>query len=132
MKNSSILLLALFITLFTACKKENENALEMIVGRWEVEEAFRNGRPTESLAELFFEFTPDGQLTTNITGAPEAGTFEVRGDKVLQRNTQLEADYNIEEITTDKLVLTTELRGYSFKFSMNKSSGEDNVQEISQ
>ena len=124
MKNSSILVLVLFITIISACKPDKNNAPELLLGRWEVIEASRNGRPTESLADLYFEFTHDGKLMTNVTGIPEEGTYEVRGDQVLQRNTQLDADYNIEEITEDKLVLATELRGYAFLVAMNKSDDE--------
>lgn len=133
MKNSSILVLVPFITIFNACKKDNENNTDLLVGRWEVEEATRNGRPTESLAELYFEFTPDGGLMTNVTGIPEEGTYEVSGDKILQRDTQLEAEYNIEELSADNLILTTELSAgngarYAFRFDLKKVMTESSVQ----
>ncbi len=125
MKNSHILLMVLASITFFACKNDNSNTKELIVGRWEVLEASRNGRPTESLADLYFDFSQDGKLMTNVAGIPEEGTYEVKGDKVLQRNTRLEADYIVEEITADNLVLTTELRGYAFRFAMKKDSAEN-------
>ncbi len=109
----------------SACRKEDNKAAELIIGHWEVEEAFRNGRPTESLADLYFEFSPDGKISTNFSGVPEEGTYEIKGSKIAQRDTRLEADYNIESITADNLVLTTELRGYKFRFVLKKGLPND-------
>jgi hypothetical protein len=135
MKNSGILLL--LIAVFCACEKESEKDTDLLIGRWEVEEATRNGRPTESLAELYFEFSPDGQLQTNVTGVPEEGTYEISGDKILQRDTRLDADYEIVEIAPDNLVLTTELSAgngarYAFYFDMKKVNTESSVQPQSE
>ena len=131
MKNSSILLLTIFASAFTSCKQDSGETTQMIQGRWEVQEASRNGRPTESLADLYFEFKPEGVLSTNVAGAPEEGTYEIKGDMVLQRNTRIDADYKIEELTEQSLVLTTELRGYAFRFAMKKDTGES-TEELSQ
>lgn len=117
-------LVSLFFILITlsffACKENNTVTAEQLVGRWEIQEATRNDRPTESLAELYFEFTADGKLRTNFTGTPEEGTYELKGNQLLQRNTQMNADYTIEKIEVDKLVLTTTLRDYAFRFCSKK------------
>ncbi len=132
MKNSRILLLFSFASFFSACEKESEKDATLLIGRWEVTEATRNGRPTESLAELYFEFTSEGGLMTNVAGFPEEGTYEVRGDKILQRNTQLDAEYNIEELASDHMILTTELLAgngarYAFRFDLKKIMTESSV-----
>ncbi len=122
MKNTGILLLLLGTMSIFACQTRNTaETAQMLVGRWELVQALRNGNPTESLAELYFEFTADGKLLTNIAGMPEEGTYELKEEQLLQRNTQLDADYTIEEIADSNLTLTTNLRGYAFRFDLKKS-----------
>jgi hypothetical protein len=123
MKHFIIWLFVLLTVPFWSCNSQNnEETARHLIGRWEVEQALRNGNPTESLAELYFEFTPDQKLRTNIAGVPEEGTYELRNEQLLQRNTQLNADYTIEEIADSTLVLRTELRGYAFRFSFKKAA----------
>ncbi|MFN7118823.1 MAG: hypothetical protein ACK4TA_18635 [Saprospiraceae bacterium] len=132
MKNSGISLLILGTISLFACNTNNTaETAQLLVGRWELVQALRNGSPTESLAELYFEFTADGKLMTNITGVPEEGTYELKKEQLLQRNTQIDADYTIEEIADSSLTLTTNLRGYSFQFDLKKSGagGADTTQQ---
>lgn len=123
MKKLFISFLVLGAISLLACQSTNmEETAQLLIGRWEIEQATRNGSPTESLANLYFEFTTDGTLMTNMnmTGEAEQGTYELKNNQVLQRNTQLSADYNIEEITDANLILSTELNGTSFRFDLKK------------
>ncbi len=123
-RSKSHFLLFLLISLFTLEGCGDEQASEeknLILGRWEIQEAFRNGRPTESLAELFFEFTEDGQMTTNILGAEETATYELDESQLLQREGQLDINYQIQELTDSTLVLATELQGYAFMFQLRRN-----------
>lgn len=47
-----------------SCSKDRTQ--EMIIGNWELEDAFRQGRPTSTLDGLQFTFTDDS-LYTNMT-----------------------------------------------------------------
>jgi hypothetical protein len=114
-------------------KNDNtEETAQLLVGRWELEQALRNGSPTESLTDLYFEFTSDGKLMTNIAGLPEEGTYELKKEQLLQRNTQIDADYTIEEIADSNLVLSTDLRGYAFRFLFKKANTDSTEAETSQ
>lgn len=131
MKNSGTLLLLLGMVSFFACQTHNtEETAQLLLGRWELTQAMRNGKPTESLANLYFVFTPDGKLMTNMnmTGQAEEGTYELKDDQILQRNTQLKPDYTIESIADSNLVLTTELNGTSFRFDLKKADENSNLQ----
>lgn len=120
-----ISLLLLLVTGSFACRQEqNKKTEELILGRWEIQEAFRNGRPTESLAELYFEFLPDGKMSTNLTGAPENAHYEIDGNQLRQTESQLPADYIIEELSDTALVLTTQLRGFDFQFRLHPVAGQ--------
>lgn len=105
-------------------KKTASNA-ELILGRWDIQEANRNGRPTESLAELYYEFYEDGSMRTNLTGASEQCKFELDNNNLYQRESKMDADYLIEELSDSVLVISTELRGSSFRFLLSKSILEE-------
>ena len=118
------LLSFLFVFSLTSCQQDSKkqaNNEELIIGRWDVQEAKRNGRITESLAELYYEFYEDGSMRTNLTGASEQCKFELDNDKLYQRESKMDADFLIEELNDSMLVMSTELRGSTFQFLLTKS-----------
>lgn len=96
-----------------------------LIGRWDIQQASRNGKPTESLDELYFEFFEDGAMRTNLTGATQSGTYSLTEKVIQQRETQMDADYNIEEISDTTLTINTTLKGQVFKFYLHKSQLEE-------
>jgi hypothetical protein len=108
-----------------SCKKEADDKSELILGRWDIVEASRNGRPTESLADLYFEFFQDGNMRTNLTGSTATAAYQIDKNLIKQRNSQVDADYKIESLSDSTLILTTELRGFSFRFVLGKSVMEE-------
>jgi hypothetical protein len=114
--------LLLFVALsFSACRNDkNESAMEFLLGRWELVEAFRNGRPTSSLENLFFEFQDEGRMITNLLGEEESATYQLSKTELRQRDSQIDVNYAIEELTDSTLMLSTQLRGYAFRFVLRK------------
>ncbi|MFK7931906.1 MAG: hypothetical protein AB8G22_00260 [Saprospiraceae bacterium] len=114
----AFILLALFG--ITACGTESADTTltDQLSKRWEIREASRNGRITESLDQLYFDFTAEGTLQTNLAGATETGTYELKEQQILQRGTQIDADYKIESISDTLLVLSTSIRNSNFKFEL--------------
>ncbi len=113
------------LLLFSACVSESETKPELLLGRWEIQEATRNGRETESLSELYYEFRPDQIMLTNLQGFTEEGTYEVEEDRLKQKEMQLKATYSIESLNDSILVMTTELRDYRFRFILKKAVREE-------
>lgn len=108
----------------SACETEKkEDYSEKILGRWEIVEAKRNGDLTESLAGLFFEFQTGGAMRTNLSATEETAAYELQDNKILQRQSQIEADYTIEAVTDSTMTLTTTLRNYNFRFLLAKAAG---------
>ncbi|MEN0005229.1 MAG: hypothetical protein AAF798_13840 [Bacteroidota bacterium] len=113
--------LVCFIFLLTTCKKDVEdNSAELLVGRWEIQEASRNGRSTASLDNLYFEFYEDGSMRTNLSGATETAKYALEPPTIRQMESKMDADYTIQEITDSTLFMSTELRGYAFRFLLKK------------
>ncbi len=107
--------------LLAACAGEAETVDERLYGRWEITEGLRNGRPAESLSELFFEFEETGILRTNLSGATIEGEYKLDDDRILQREAEIETEYKVVSLTDSTLVLTTRLRNFNFEFQMVKS-----------
>ena len=121
-----IAVLFLVFGVIYSCKPEAKtNHAELILGRWDIQEATRNGKPTESLAELYFEFFEDGSMRTNLSGTAEQAKYEISDSKISQRDSPLEADYVIESLVDSTLLLSTELRGFNFRFLLVKSIQEE-------
>lgn len=120
-------LLLLFSMLFslTACGSESAadpTGQNQLIGKWELQEAYRNGSPAASLEDLFFEFEETGQMSTNILGATAQSDYHFDGQKIVQAagESGMEVAYEVEGITDTSLVLRTSLRRYDFKFDLRK------------
>ncbi len=104
------------------CQKGKNEKVATIIGKWELEEALRNGRPAASLEDIFFEFFADGSMRTNfnLTGNSETGTFEIFKGELRQRETQLHLNYNIIELNDSVLILSTKLRDADFQLLLSR------------
>ena len=116
-------------TIFLGCKKDAKTNEDILWGRWEIVDASRNGSRTETLDELYFVFGEDGSLETNIAGSPEMATYSVKENLIQQRESRLEADYLIEQITDSTLMLATELRTFRFRLLLKKVDAAPQVEE---
>lgn len=108
--------------LLAACTSENYEQQDKIIGRWTLDDALRNGKPTTSLEDIFFEFYKDGSIKTNfnLTGTTETGRYTFLNEKVLKQDTELSLEYNIENLNDSILVLSTQLQGVAFKLLLTK------------
>lgn len=126
MKLSNLLWAAVLILCTQiACTSDNKTNEADIVGQWNIAEATRNGKPTESLAKLFFEFQPDGKMRTNILGAATDASYKLSNNQVMQRESDMDIDYEVEQLTDSVLIMSTELRGYAFRFILNRVVAEE-------
>ena len=118
----------LFLTLIiSSCIGDDAIQESDLLGHWDIVTGYRNGKPSESLAALFFEFREEQKLFTNmnLTGEEEICDFELDGKNIFQRNGSLNVDYNIESFKPDTLILTTELRKKKMKFVLFRALQEE-------
>ncbi|MBL7793341.1 MAG: lipocalin family protein [Saprospiraceae bacterium] len=118
----------LLFAAFISCKRDPGPTADQLVGRWELQSATRDGRPTESLEELYYEFLPDGTLRTNMSGAPETATYAVEKNILQQRQGRIEADYTIEELSDSVLILSANIRSFAFQFKLARRSSTETLQ----
>ena len=113
-------LLLLFILLFTSCSNEDSNKTDFLYGKWEIDTAYRNGNKTELLTGLFFEFSADGNMRTNITGNPESVRFEIEENNIAQREGRIDLDYEIVELNDSSLIIKTSIRNSKLQLNLKK------------
>ena len=111
--------------LLTSCGPDSSLDKDALIGRWELRQATRDGKPTESLDQLYYEFIEDGSMKSNLAGQTESGKYEIDNEKLLQRDTKLEVDYLIESLSDSVMTLTTNLRNIHFKFVLEKVIKEE-------
>jgi hypothetical protein len=105
---------------FIACKSDSKdtNYGELIIGRWEIVEALRNGRPTETLTGAFLEFLPKGRMNSNIGGMQGESAYTIEGNVISSKSERLPVDYNILHLGDSSLVLKFALREMPFQISL--------------
>ncbi|PHN01440.1 hypothetical protein [Flavilitoribacter nigricans] len=108
-----------------ACGEDEIQDTDLILGRWDIQEALRSGRPTESLDNLFFEFFEEGKMRTNITGSTVDGSYEIDGDQLQQRGGPLETNYTIQSLTDSMLVLSAMINKFDFKLQFTRTVQEE-------
>lgn len=97
--------------------------VNQLLGRWELQQAVRSGKPTESLDGAYFEFFEEGKLVSNLGGSREELEYELNGETILQRGGRMQADYNIVELGDSVLVLQMTLNNIPFTLQLER--GDD-------
>jgi hypothetical protein len=119
----ALLILGLCCTI--ACNEDEVQDTDLILGRWDLREGLRNGSPTESLADLFFEFYEEGKMRTNITGSPVDCSYDIEGDQLEQRGGPMDINYTIQMLNDTMLSLTAKIHSYDFKLEMARTLQEE-------
>lgn len=88
--------------------------------RWLLEKGFRNEKETDSLAGLYFDFDTSGEVTTNLNGQDERLTYKLDGEDIIELAGMEGVFLNILELSETKLILQTDIQGYTFKFVLLK------------
>lgn len=119
------LLVLIVLLALMSCESESKLNEDVVLGRWELREATRDGKATQSLDQLYFEFEQDGSMKSNLAGQTESGKYEIEDNKLSQKDNKLEVDYLIENLNDSVMTLTTTLRERNFKFVLEKVVKEE-------
>jgi len=116
----------LFLSLLTvSCKeapKQPQLDENLLIGRWEITQAWRNGRPTETLTGTFYEFMENGAMRTNLTasGVEEESPFEVNGFEIVQESSPEKVKYSVTELSDSVLTLDMHIKNFPFRIRLAK------------
>ena len=98
-----------------------EAILNNLSHRWLLDKGFRNEKETDSLAGVYFDFNTSGEVTTNLNGQDERLTYKLDGEDIIEIAGTEGVFLNIIELSETKLVLQTDIQGYTFKFVLLKN-----------
>ena len=118
-----LLAAALLLIVSIGCGEEpavTENREEKIQGYWSIVSATRNGNATESLDQLYFDFQGT-ELETNLSGQPSKAPFVWDANSIQSSDPRLTVEYEVEQLTTDTLILTMEMRKFPFRFILARA-----------
>lgn len=122
MKGSFWLIGAIFSFLCVSCENNAVKNKTKVVGYWSVGKALRDKRETRLLADVFFQFSPDGKMLTNLPNTIDVSTdFTVTDDKIVQ-NAPTPITYNIQDMTDSTMILSVEMNNTPFEIHLFKST----------
>ena len=99
---------------------EEAKTTELLQGHWDLLEAYRNGKKTETLTGTFFEFFPENKLTYNLAGSREEVEYVLDGQTITPENSRQNVTFLIEALDGEKLTLSMIMRNTPFKFVLEK------------
>jgi hypothetical protein len=108
------------IFLFTACDTKEDERNKIIVGKWFIESAEKDGTKIRSLEGTVFEFTSDGKMTTNVANLGN-GNYYFKNNELVQKGANVQT-YTVEDLTTEKLILKMQIKDMDFKMSFGRDS----------
>jgi Lipocalin-like domain len=122
MKIKTLHLTLLLLTTFVmACNNKKDERLPLLVGKWYIQKAERDGDPFNSLEGTVYEFTADSKMITNVPQIG-SGTFELKNTALTQKSNNNITNYTVETLTQDRLVLNTIIRDLQFRFEFGRDS----------
>ncbi len=124
MRISYYLFLFFVIIAYSNCTSDsavNAKKPASIEGHWELVEAYRSGRKTESLGGTYFTFTSD-KMSTNLPINGAIDSPYKNQDNIITQTivNDIKIDYTIQDLTADNLRLNTKLRGVDFSFLLER------------
>ena len=106
-----------------ACGSGEQPNLEKndLLGRWELDRAWRNGKQTETLTGTFYEFRDAGTMTTNLTPllTEENFSFSFSGDEIIQKGSP-PVTYKVESLSDTSMVLSMTINNFPFRLQLKK------------
>ena len=106
---------------FIGCESEKQYTDSDVIGRWEVYKCMRGGSPTQTLDGAYFEFTDNNQLFTNFTGEGLMSGYNIYNNVIVQQ-TGAKIRYHIEDMTDEKMTLSTTISNVEFVIDLVKTS----------
>jgi hypothetical protein len=93
----------------------------ILSGKWDLFKGFRNKKQTETLNGVYFEFSENGTMKSNLPIGPEDPIpFELNKNYILQKGAK-SVRFDIKQISDSSLVLATEIRGTPFEFHLKRA-----------
>ena len=109
---------------FISCEEEPKEPTfdkDLLIGRWELQDAWRRGKKTETLTGTFYEFKKEGTMVTNLTPSMNILEYEYTFDgKTLMQKGDTEITFDIENLNDSLFTFSMVIQNFPFKLIMNR------------
>ena len=112
-----------FILLFSSCNS-SDKLNSKLQGKWNLKDAYRNGRKTSTMENVYFRFWNKDSIETNIPISEKLiySSYLIEGNDILL-SSDLEK-FNVNKISSDTLQLRTTISNYLFSFLLIKNKSK--------
>jgi hypothetical protein len=93
---------------------------QQLIGIWTLIDAQRNGRTTQTLENVFFDFSSDTTMSTNFLGAGEYYQIEYDFPDILVKSSQLPR-ISVMKLAQDTLQLSTQIGNFRYDLTLLRS-----------
>lgn len=114
----SIVLLFSGIFLFS-CKQVVE--YQDIEGNWTLIRATRNGKPTQTLENVFFDFSTENRMMTNLLGSENTFNINYNYPAIKIENSSELERLTVKKLVHDTLHLELRLMNYKYDFFLMRT-----------
>ena len=113
-------LMAIVVLTIISCSG-NRVKYDDLTGKWDILTAERNGRETQTLQNVFFEFTSDEKLTTNIFGTSDTFDINYKFPNVNLEEERFK-EFVIMGLSSDTLAIRSRIGDFRYDFDLLKSN----------
>lgn len=126
----SVIGLLILTIILSSCGSDNTQSQAettvtkvQLAGRWDLVECYRDGQPTGTLKDVFFDFS-DELLETNIPSIEGKGTYTLEDNVIQQELSDKKNRFIIQAIDESTLTITTNVQRFRFEFQLTKMDAE--------
>lgn len=105
--------LSILLVLYSCA--EDRNLHQELKGKWHIVEAIRNGKPTSTLQDAYFDFISDTSMVSNILRIDTEFLYSIEGNRIIQKGDP-HIEYQIVKLDTDTLKLKAKINEFMFEF----------------
>ncbi|MBT8190312.1 MAG: hypothetical protein KJO29_07765 [Bacteroidia bacterium] len=124
MQKSFLFSLLLIVTVISCGEDTVKTSVDILAGKWNIHEAYRDGRETQTLKKGYFEFSTDQKLKTNILQDTLFYPYKLSGNKIKLEDAH-KISYTVMKLTSDSLILETKIRKFDFRILLLKKGDEE-------
>lgn len=105
-----------------SCTGDSQAEGEVLLeGYWGLTQANINGKASDRLSSLYFEFVKDSLVHTNILGEDASYPYQQTETEIIQKSVP-EIIYSIDQLTDTLLTLTTQIQNADFVLYLGRRS----------
>jgi predicted porin len=110
------------IALLSACQPEGMNVQPKdIEGTWNVAEAKRNGKSTQTLSRAYYHFSDNMEVETNFAGSVTEATYTLEDNILVQRGQEV-IRYTISDWKDSSFVMNFTIQDFNFEFLLKRDT----------